>query len=191
MRTRDRRASSWPPPIPQPSSMCRRWPSLDCPLRFVPSIATSRTARLFPSGRRGRAPRRSHPGLPASIPLLTHTRSHSGTGRPLPVRAAAGRGSERMRHARIVWLCMLAIGLAAGPAWAHGLAGKRFYPATLTIEDPFVADELSLPSVFHINGSEGKETTLGAELAKTITPNLGLSIGAEYTFLSPSDPEES
>ena len=96
-----------------------------------------------------------------------------------------------MRHARIVLLCTLAIGLTTVPAWAHGLAGKRFFPATLTIEDPFVADELSLPSVFHINGPEGKETTLGAELAKTITPNLGLSIGAEYTFLSPSDPEES
>jgi hypothetical protein len=96
-----------------------------------------------------------------------------------------------MRHARIVLLGTLAIGLAAGPAWAHGIAGKRFFPATLTIDDPFVADELTLPSVFHIKGPEGKETTLGAELAKTITPNLGVSIGAEYTFLSPSDPEES
>jgi hypothetical protein len=95
-----------------------------------------------------------------------------------------------MRHARIVLLCTLAIGLAAGPAWAHGIAGKRFFPATLTIEDPFVADELSLPSVFHIKGPEEKETSLGAELAKSITPNLGLSIGAEYTFLTPNDPEE-
>jgi hypothetical protein len=96
-----------------------------------------------------------------------------------------------MRHARVVLLCTFAIALTAGPVWAHGLAGQRFFPATLTIDDPFVADELSLPSVFHIKGPDGKETTLGAELAKTITPNLGISIGAEYTFLSPSDPEES
>jgi hypothetical protein len=95
-----------------------------------------------------------------------------------------------MRHARMVLLATLAIGLAAGPAWAHGIAGKRFFPATLTIEDPFVADELSLPSVFHIKGPEGKETSLGAELSKTITPNLGLSIEGEYTFLTPNDPEE-
>ena len=27
--------------------------------------------------------------------------------------------------------------------WAHGTAGKRFFPTTLTIEDPFVSDELS------------------------------------------------
>jgi hypothetical protein len=90
---------------------------------------------------------------------------------------------------RLIVLC-LAVLASPGFSAAHGLAGKRFFPATLTIEDPFVADELSLPSVFHIKGSEGKETSLGAELAKTITPNLGLSIGGEYTFLSPNDPEE-
>ena len=32
----------------------------------------------------------------------------------------------------------------ACPAWAHGLIGQRFFPATLKIDDPFVADELSL-----------------------------------------------
>jgi hypothetical protein len=37
--------------------------------------------------------------------------------------------------------------LAAGPAAAHGLAGKRFFPATLATDDPFVADELSLPTL--------------------------------------------
>ncbi len=82
------------------------------------------------------------------------------------------------------------IGLHAGPAWAHGIVGQRFFPATLTIDDPFVADELSLPSVLHIKGSDAKQTTLGAELSKTITPNLGLSIGAAYNFIDPNDPEE-
>jgi hypothetical protein len=95
-----------------------------------------------------------------------------------------------MRHARIILLGALAVGLAAGPAWAHGTAGKRFFPATLTIEDPFVADELSLPSVSHIKDPEAKETSLGAEFSKTITPNLGLSIETEYLFLNPNDPEE-
>ena len=28
-------------------------------------------------------------------------------------------------------------------SWAHGFAGKRFFPTTLSIEDPFVSDELS------------------------------------------------
>ncbi len=95
-----------------------------------------------------------------------------------------------MRYARSLLLILLVIGLPAGPASAHGLAGKRFFPATLTIDDPFVADELTLPSVLHIKAPDAKQTTLGAELSKTITPNFGLSIGAEYDFLDPNDPEE-
>jgi hypothetical protein len=91
-------------------------------------------------------------------------------------------------------LCFL-LGVAAllvgtvGPADAHGVIGRRFFPATLTIDDPFVADELSLPSVLHIKGPEAKQTTLGAEFSKTITPDLGVAVGAEYNFLSPNDPD--
>jgi hypothetical protein len=79
---------------------------------------------------------------------------------------------------------------SVGPADAHGVIGRRFFPATLTIDDPFVADELSLPSVLHIKGPEAKQTTLGAEVSKTITPDFGLAIGAEYNFFSPNDPDE-
>ena len=32
-------------------------------------------------------------------------------------------------------------------AVAHGLAGERFFPATILTDDPFVADEISLPQV--------------------------------------------
>ncbi len=73
------------------------------------------------------------------------------------------------------------------PAWAHGVIGKRFFPATLTIDDPFVADELALPSVVHIKGPEGKETEIGAELAKTITPDVGISISGEYRILDSAE----
>src|SRR5262245_45031494 len=94
---------------------------------------------------------------------------------------------------RRCWCALGTILLVAAPvvpAWAHGVAGQRFFPATLTIDDPFVADELSLPSVVHIKEPEGKRTTLGAELSKTITPSFGLSIEAEYNFLDPGDPDE-
>jgi hypothetical protein len=95
-----------------------------------------------------------------------------------------------MKHARsLSWVALLIV-VHAGPVWAHGVIGKRFFPATLTIDDPFVADELSLPSVLHIKGSEAKQTTLGAEFSKRITPDLGLSIGAEYNFIDPNDPDE-
>ena len=41
-------------------------------------------------------------------------------------------------------LCSLAAPL---PASAHGFAGDRFFPATITTDDPFAASELSLPTV--------------------------------------------
>jgi hypothetical protein len=34
----------------------------------------------------------------------------------------------------------------SAPAFAHGFAGNRFFPATLATDDPFVANELSLPT---------------------------------------------
>ncbi|HEY7142392.1 MAG TPA: hypothetical protein VIE44_20035 [Methylomirabilota bacterium] len=101
-----------------------------------------------------------------------------------------GRTSTR----RAVWSGLAALvailGLAADPAYAHGLAGRRFFPATLAIEDPFVADELALPAFSTIKTPEGRETSIGGELAKSITPSLGVSVGAEYLILDPSEPEE-
>ena len=32
------------------------------------------------------------------------------------------------------------------PVFGHGFAGDRFFPATLATDDPFVANELSLPT---------------------------------------------
>jgi hypothetical protein len=81
--------------------------------------------------------------------------------------------------------------VAAGQASAHGLIGQRFFPATLTIDDPFVADELSLPTVFHIRnrGSEESpptlQTDLSGEFSKRLSPNLGVSLGGTYTLLDP------
>src|SRR5262249_35129218 len=91
--------------------------------------------------------------------------------------------------ARVLGLILL-VATPAGPAWAHGIAGQRFFPATLTIDDPFVADELSLPSLVPIKEPDGKRTTPRAQFSETITPSLGPAVGAEYNFLEPSDPEE-
>jgi len=35
--------------------------------------------------------------------------------------------------------------LCAFPAWAHGIAGNRYFPGTLTFDDPAVADEAFIP----------------------------------------------
>src|SRR5438046_9228299 len=59
-------------------------------------------------------------------------------------------------------------------SWAHGFAGKRFFPATLVIEDPFVADELSLPTIAYrkLPGSGDEpatnETDFAVDMSKRV-----------------------
>ncbi len=100
---------------------------------------------------------------------------------------------------KILLECTLAVSLAAlasDAAWAHGLAGKRFFPATLATDDPFVADELSLPTVSHIkmpgtgDTPPTRETDLSAEFSKRLTRDLGLSLGGTFRMLDP-DPGKS
>ncbi len=86
-------------------------------------------------------------------------------------------------------LCAAAALSLAAQASAHGLAGKRFFPATLVVDDPFVADELSLPSVSHVELPASKEqphrriTDVSGEFSKRITPNLGFSLGGDWLYL--------
>jgi hypothetical protein len=74
---------------------------------------------------------------------------------------------------------------------AHGFAGQRFFPATIATDDPFVADELSLPtfSTVKVPGEEGgpavREYDVGIDLAKRITPRFGLGVAEDYTWLEP------
>ena len=81
--------------------------------------------------------------------------------------------------------------LPAGPAAAHGFAGKRFFPATLATDDPFVADELSLPTIesrkMSANGEDPatRETGVSVDVSKRITENLGIGFDATYKMLRP------
>ena len=76
-------------------------------------------------------------------------------------------------------------------ASAHGLVGGRFLPATLATDDPFVADELSFPTIFHIkNPGSGdapatKQTDFSAEFSKRLSPDLGLSLRGTWRVLAP------
>ena len=85
--------------------------------------------------------------------------------------------------------------IASDPALAHGFAGKRFFPATLVIEDPFVADELSLPTVssqkLPANGDEPatKSTAISVDVSKRLTDDFGVGLGALYRQLQPDGGE--
>ena len=90
------------------------------------------------------------------------------------------------RLAAAVAAVFVTVGLCPARATAHGLAGNRFFPTTLTIDDPFVADELSLPTVFHIKDSGGQITTVSGDFSKRIFPDLGLSLAGEWSLLDPA-----
>jgi hypothetical protein len=97
---------------------------------------------------------------------------------------------RQMRRAKVV-LCAALIVLAMPVVlWAHGTAGKRFFPTTLKIDDPFVSDELSFlfSSIKEPGAGEEsptKVTEITGESSKRITPSLGLSIGGEFRHVNP------
>jgi hypothetical protein len=93
-----------------------------------------------------------------------------------------------------VKIVTLAAVLLAVPTtvWAHGFAGSRFFPATLVTDDPFVNDELSLPTVSSIvtpNEGGTRKTEVAVDIAKRITPNFGIELGDSLINLKP--PNES
>src|SRR6516164_9875505 len=77
--------------------------------------------------------------------------------------------------------------LAPTPAQAHGFAGDRFFPATLLTDDPFVADEMSLPSaIFNPPGPDhSKEIDLETDISKRLWPNVGITISDQWQHLQP------
>ena len=72
--------------------------------------------------------------------------------------------------------------LAAVDARAHGFAGDRFFPATILTDDPFVADEMSLPTVtFNPPGADGThETDVEFDIAKRLTHDLGITFSDQW-----------
>ena len=92
---------------------------------------------------------------------------------PFRSRAAAA--------AAVILLC------SNSAALAHGWAGQRFFPATILTDDPFVADEMSIPQI-SVNppGPDGsRETDYQIDLSKRITPDIGVVISNQWQHLQP------
>lgn len=90
--------------------------------------------------------------------------------------------------------CVIILGALFGIGWlittgyAHGVIGKRFIPSTLTLEDPFPSDEVDLLSFQRgSKNAEGRETSVGFEFSKRLTPDFALGIGWEYLFVEPRE----
>jgi hypothetical protein len=75
-------------------------------------------------------------------------------------------------------------------AFAHCFVGARFFPATLAIDDPCVADEMSLPTVMWsktVDIPPASEWDISGEISKRITENFGVSIGETWTQIRQPD----
>lgn len=70
----------------------------------------------------------------------------------------------------------LAASLLVSTAGAHGVLGNRFFPATITSDDPFAADELALPTITFFD----HETDYDFDYSKSIFPGFAIGIGAGY-----------
>jgi hypothetical protein len=97
-----------------------------------------------------------------------------------------------MKFLSLVFLLVCAVCefSATGRVYGHGFAGARFFPATLSTDDPFVSDELSLPTVSTIRTPDDggtRETDISVDIAKRITPEFAIEIGDTFTTLNPQD----
>ena len=74
---------------------------------------------------------------------------------------------------------------------AHGFEGDRFFPPTISTDDPFAVDELSLPniSVFNSPAGGGAPKTLNIDISsefdKEIFPKFAVGIIFNYEVLKP------
>ncbi len=93
------------------------------------------------------------------------------------------------RFIRVTALCAaISFCAASHVVFGHGFAGDRFFPPTVTTDDPFAADELALPTVSYVRngGSPGnREVDAGFEFDKLIIPHLSLGVSDTYSWFHP------
>jgi hypothetical protein len=74
--------------------------------------------------------------------------------------------------------------VASQTAQAHGIAGNRFFPGTLTFDDPAVADEAILPNVSHLNHPDGggdvTDNRINWSFTRLLTPKVGVIIDSSW-----------
>jgi len=83
-------------------------------------------------------------------------------------------------------LCAGAL-LRVSPAFAHAVCGSRVFPVTLTLDDPGVADEVTLPQASYTRVAAdggpgpGHDTNLAFEYDKRLTEDFGFAFNDDYS----------
>src|SRR5271165_2999694 len=70
-------------------------------------------------------------------------------------------------------------------AFSHGFAGDRFFPATITTDDPFAASEMSLPTFSAIRQPGQppfKDFDLSTDISVLVLPFTALTISDGYSI---------
>jgi hypothetical protein len=102
----------------------------------------------------------------------------------LGVRQPAVSGHPIRAALSLVWSGALVVGLAVSPlsqrADAHGIAGNRYFPGTLTFDDPAVADEAILPNFSSLNHRDGgglvTDNRINWSFTRLLTPTVGVVV---------------
>ena len=66
-------------------------------------------------------------------------------------------------------------------AAAHGVIGQRFFPATISTDDPFASDELALPTITSFD----HETDVHFDYSKSIVRGFAIGVGIGHVSASP------
>ena len=88
---------------------------------------------------------------------------------------------------RLAALTLLTTCLPLSSAYAHCIVGNRFFPATLNIDDPCVADELSFPTISSFSTGDqpaARQLDISGEFSKRITDDFGISVGSTWSRIS-------
>jgi hypothetical protein len=74
----------------------------------------------------------------------------------------------------------MAVTAGPRPSSAHGIAGNRFFPGTLAIDDPAVGDEAVLPNVSNRSVPDGdrdlRDNRINWTFTRLLTPTVGLVV---------------
>jgi hypothetical protein len=102
------------------------------------------------------------------------------------------REKDMKRYLTGIWIMLSILTVFKGLSSAHGVVGKRFIPSTVTLEDPFPSDEMDLLKVTRgSKNDEGRETAIGFEFSKRLSPDFALGVEWEYLFVEPRAAGES
>jgi hypothetical protein len=85
---------------------------------------------------------------------------------------------------------VIVILLSIPEARAHCFVGNRFFPATLNVDDPCVADEMSLPTLDTFRTADVPplgQTDLSFDFSKRITESFGITVASSWTNLRQPD----